>query len=213
MTRPPAVGGNVLRQLLESAINGVGRLPGAKEAAARHLVKHPSVEEALDGLVTTHVGLASAQGFLTNVGGVTLLPVALPTNMAGLAIVQIRLVASIAHLRGYDIDSPRVRTALILCLMGSGGVARLIASGAVPTEPLAIATAPVFDASLDRVVSEKVFNELAARIGGRHAGLILARRIPLIGGGVGGTVDALSTLRVGSYAREQFITRRRLTSG
>lgn len=212
-TRAPEVAGNVLRQLLETAINGVGAVPGAKAAAARHLVRHPSVEEAIDALVVTHVGLATAQGFATNLGGLSTIVVALPANMAAAAIVQIRLVASIAHLRGYDVDSARVRTALALCLMGPDGVKRLVDEGVVPTTPLAIATAPVFDASLDQVVSEKVFAELASRIGGRHAGLLFARRVPLLGGGVGGAMDALATLSIGNYARDEFITRRRVTRG
>lgn len=212
-TRAPELGGNVLRQLLKNAINGMGRLPGAKAVAARNLGKRGDVDGAIEAMVGTHVSLASAQGFVTNLGGLTTLVVALPANIAGIAIVQIRLVAAIAHLRGYDIDDPRVRTALILCLMGRDGVTRLVESGELPTTPLAIATAPVFDASLDRQVAEKVFAELAGRIGGRHAAVMLARRIPLLGGGVGGALDALSTHEIGTYAKSQFVTRRRITRG
>ncbi|WP_232547180.1 EcsC family protein [Propioniciclava soli] len=209
--RGPEMGGNVLRQLLETAINGMGVVPGAKATAANHLVKRNGVEDALDALVRTHVGLATAQGVVTNIGGLATLAVALPTNIAGVAVLQIRLVAAIAHLRGYDIDSPSVRTALTLCLMGAEGTQRLMDADVLPASPLVIATAPVFDASLDQVVCEKVFAELASRIGGRHAAVLIARRIPLIGGGVGGTLDAFSTLAVGTYAREQFVNRRRIT--
>lgn len=213
VTRAPEMAGNVLRNLLEVAINGTGAIPGAKSASSRHLVKRSGVEEAIDSLVTTHVGLATAQGFVTNLGGLATLAVALPANMAGLAILQIRLVASIAHLRGYDIDAPQVRTALILCLMGPDGVQRLVDDGILPTTPLAIATAPVFDVSMDHLVSERVFGEIGGRIGGRHAAVLVARRIPLLGGGVGGAMDGFSTVVIGAYARDQFVSRRRLTSG
>lgn len=212
-TRGPEVGGNVLRQLLETAIAGVGVVPGAKATAASHLVRRNSVEEAIDGLVMTHVGLATAQGVATNLGGLATLAVALPANIAGVAVIQIRLVAAIAHLRGYDIDSPSVRTALTLCLMGEEGTQRLVDEGALPASPLTVATAPVFDPTMDQTVCEKVFGELVSRIGGRHAAVLIARRIPLIGGGVGGALDALSTMAVGNYARDQFVTRRRITSG
>ena len=137
----------------------------------------------------------------------------LPANIAGLAVVQIRLIATIAHLRGYDIDSPRVRTAMILCLMGRDGVRKLMDDGILPSTPLAIATAPVFDATLDRLVSERVLGELLGRIGGRRAGLLFARRIPLLGGGVGGAMDGYSTIEIGGFARDVFITRRRITAG
>lgn len=212
-TRGPEVGGNVLRQLLETAINGVGIVPGAKATAANHLVKRNTVEEAIDALARTHVGLAAAQGVATNIGGLGTLAVALPANIASVAVLQIRLVASIAHLRGYDIDSPCVRTALTLCLMGAEGTQRLVDADVLPASPLVIATAPVFDASMDQVVCERVFAELVARIGGRHAAVLVARRIPLLGGGVGGSLDALSTYAVGAYAREQFVNRRRITQG
>lgn len=211
--RAPEVAGGVLRQLLETAINGAGLVPGAKATAAGHLVRRNGVEEAIDSLIRNHVALAAGQGVATNIGGLVTLAVTLPANIAGVAVLQIRLVAAIAHLRGYDIDARSVRTALVLCLLGNEGTRRLMDADVVPAPPLTIATAPVFDASLDKVISERVFAELAARIGGRHAAVLVARRIPLIGGGVGGAMDALSTLAVGNYAREQFVTRRRLPRG
>lgn len=213
IARAPEVGGNALRGLLEAAINGTSVVPGAKTAAAKHLVKKEGVEDAIESLVFTHVGLAGAQGFVTSLGGLPTLAVTLPANIAGLAVVQIRLIAAIAHLRGYDIDSRSVRTAMILCLMGRDGVRKLIDDGILPTSPLAIATAPVFDVSLDRQVSERVLGELVGRIGGRRASLLFARRIPLLGGGVGATMDGYSTIAIGGFAREVFITRRRLTAG
>lgn len=209
--RGPEVGGNALRSLLDAAINGVGVVPGAKATAAKSLVRQGSVEPAIDSLVTAHVRMATVQGVITNLGGLYTAPLLLPANIAGVAIVQIRLVASIAHLRGYDVDDPRVRTAMALCLLGEPGVRALIERSEIPTTPLAIATAPVFDSALDRLIAEKVFGELAGRIGGRQAAVLLARRIPLLGGGVSGVMDAWFTSSVGGYARDQFPTRRRLS--
>lgn len=208
VARATGSAGNALRSLLEIAINGSGVLPGAKSAAAKHLVKAGSAEDALESLVVSHAGLAVAQGFVTNIGGIATIAVGLPVNIAGLAVIQTRLVASIAHLRGYDVDSRRVRTSLILTLLGADGVNRLMRLGTLPTTPLAIATAPVFDPSLDRLVSEKVFAALAGRIGGRNAAVLFARRIPLLGGGVSGAMDGVSTIEIGAYAREQFVRRR-----
>ena len=213
VARAPEVGANLLRSLLETAISGTSTLPGAKSAAAKHLVKRDTVEDALESLVLTHVGLAGAQGFLTSLGGLPTLAVTLPANIAGLAVVQIRLIASIAHLRGYDIDSRQVRSAMTLCLLGRDATQRLIDDGVLPTTALAIATAPVFDESMDQLISEKVLGELISRIGGRRASMIFARRVPLLGGGVGATMDGLSTIEVGAYAREVFVSRRRLTRG
>jgi hypothetical protein len=209
----PGAASGVLRRVLEVAIDGGGWLPSAKTSAARHLQKHGgSSDRAIDGLVDFHVGLASAQGFVTNIGGVAALPVTLPANVAGVAVVQTRMVAALAHLRGYDLDDNRVRTALIMCLLGGEQVARRIVEGRLPTSPLAIATAPVFDPALDQAVAEVVLGDLFARIGGKNFALALTRRVPLLGGGVGAVMDGIATHEIGRYARSELVTRRVLRS-
>ena len=207
----PQIGGTMMRSLLEAAIDGVGKLPSAKAAAAKNLVKAGDADSAIDALMTTHVSLATAQGFLTNLGGLPAMAVGLPANIAAVAFVQLRLVATIAHLRGYDVDAPGVRTAVALCLLGEDGVAKLVEKGDLPSTPLAIATAPMFDATLSDQITDRVFGELTSRIGGRHAAFMVARRIPLLGGGGAGDLDAWSTRDIGAYAAKQFVRRRRLT--
>ena len=52
----PHGAGGALRQLLEVAIDGRGRLPSAKSAASRHLQRHGgSVDLAIQSLVDYHV--------------------------------------------------------------------------------------------------------------------------------------------------------------
>jgi hypothetical protein len=197
-----------LRQLVTLAIDGVSRVPGAKTTAARHLEKHKEIDSSIDALVRTHIGLASAQGFVTNLGGLVTAIVALPTNIAGVAIMQIRLGATIAHLRGYDIDDPRVRTALLMCLMGDAADGRIAKYG-LP-RPLAVATAPAFDPELDQRVSEMVLGDLASRIGGKQLAVQILRRIPLVGGPVGGAVDGWLTYIIGTYVKGELVPRRQL---
>jgi uncharacterized protein (DUF697 family) len=127
--------------------------------------------------------------------------------LTGIAIVQTRMVAAIAHLRGYDLDDPRVRTAVITCLLGEDGVADRLKKSSLVTSPLAIATAPVFDPELDRQVAGEVVGELIARISGKKMVLTVTRRIPLLGGAVGGGVDGWSTYRIGQYADKSLVRR------
>ena len=208
----PQVAGGALRRVLELAIDGYGRLPGAKTAAARQLQRNGgSVDGAIAGIIDVHVRLASAQGFLTNLGGVAAMPVTVPANLAGLAVVQVRMVAAIAHLRGYDLNDNRVRTALVMCLLGGEQVAKHIAEGTLPTSPMAVATAPMFDPELDRQVSEEVVGDLAARIGGKNMALLLTKRVPLLGGGIGAVVDGVGTFQIGRYAKGELLRRRSLS--
>jgi hypothetical protein len=205
----PQTAGGVLRRLLEVAIDGSGRLPSAKASAAKHLQRHGgAVEDAIQGLIDQHVRLASAQGFATNLGGVAALPIMLPANLTGVAVLQTRMVAAIAHLRGYDLNDNRVRTALIMCLLGGEQMARRIVDGTLPTSPLAVATAPMFDPALDATVAQQVLHDLTARVGGKNVALAITRRIPILGGGIGAAMDGIATHQIGAYAKSELVTRR-----
>jgi EcsC protein family len=207
----PAAAGGALRRVLEVAIDGYAWVPGARTVAAKHLQKHRgSADDAIDALIAHHVRLASAQGFVTNIGGIAALPVAIPANLTGVAVVQVRMVAAVAHLRGYDVGDLRVRTALVMCLLGGEEVAKRIGDGSLPTSPMAIATAPVFDAVLDRQVAEAVLADLMARIGGKNLAVVVTRRVPLLGGGVGAVVDGMATRQIGAYAKAELLRRRAL---
>lgn len=207
VTRTPEVAGGLLRSIIEFAIDGNPAFPGAKTTAARALQSKRDREQAIDSLVVQHVSMASMQGFLTSVGGLLTLPVGLPANIVGLAVLGVRMIASIAHLRGYDVDDRRVRAALTLAMLGDDEVRRLVADGKLPTSPLAIATAPMFDPDLERAISERVMGSLAGRIGGKHLAVVVVRRIPLVGGGVGAAVDGWLTFGLAAYARREFVAR------
>jgi len=211
VTRTPEVAGGLLRSIIEFAINGNNAFPGAKTTAARSLQSKGEREAAIDSVVMQHIGLASAQGFLTSVGGLITLPVGLPANLAGLAVLSVRMIGSIAHLRGYDVDDRRVRSALTLAMLGDEEVRRLVADGKLPTSPLAIATAPMFDPDLERRISERVMGSLAGRMGGKHLAVVIVRRIPLVGGGVGAAVDGWLTFGLAAYAKREFVARHQIS--
>jgi uncharacterized protein (DUF697 family) len=207
---PQATGG-VLRRVLEIALDGYGRFPSAKTTAARHLQRHSGSEPAaIQSLIDVHVRLASAQGFVTNLGGMVALPVAVPANLTGVAVLQVRMVGAIAHLRGYDLDDSRVRTALVMCLLGGEGIGSRVAQGILPTSPMAVATAPMFDPDLDRRVAEEVVADLVTRIGGKNVALMITKRVPLLGGGIGAVIDGIATHQIGTFTKGELVRRRRL---
>ena len=118
------------------------------------------------------------------------------------------MVAAIAHLRGYDLDDNRVRTALVMCLLGGEEIAKRITEGKLPTSPMTVATAPMFDPELDRQVAEEVTAGLATRIGGKNLALVVTRRVPLLGGGIGAVMDGIATYQVGRYAKSEMLRSR-----
>jgi len=199
-----------VRDVLDRAIDGVGPLRGAKRAADAKLVEADGdVEAAIKSLIASHSRMAGVQGFVTNVGGLVTLAVSIPANITGLTLLQCHLVAGIAHLRGYDLDDPRVRNAVLVCMLGEDSVRTLVKSKRIPGGPMLLATSPVHDPSLDSVISGEVTVELVGKVGGRRAVLWVGRRVPVLGGGIGAVSDAVNTHQVGSYAAQELRTRRR----
>lgn len=204
----PAAASTMMRQVLQVAIDGRGPFQSAVVVANRQREAHSGdVVPAVRVLIEQHVRLAGGQGFVTGLGGLATMVVALPANLTGLAILQTRMVAAIAHLHGYDLASQRVRTAVAAILLGPDGVDDQIKRGRLPSRPLAIATAPVNDPELHDRVANIVGATLTARLGGKHLTTTMARRIPLLGGGVGAAVDAVSTYQIGKYATDELPNR------
>ena len=200
----PSVASGYVRTVLDRAIDGVGPLRSARASAETKLVDADGdVEKAITSVLWMHTQLAGVQGFVTNLGGIALAPVAVPANVAGVTIVQCHLVAGIAHLRGYDLDNPRVRNAILACMLGEDTVAELIRSHRLPSSPMALATSPVHDPVLDHRLSREVTAELVARTAGRRAITLIGRRVPFLGGAIGGSADAYATWLIGSYSTQE----------
>lgn len=203
---------NALRHVADYAINGVARLPGAREAAATALGRQRGgTEAAIDAIARAHTSMAGAQGFVTNLGGAITAVAGIPANLAAVTVIQTRMVAAIAHLRGYDLDDPRVRQAIWITLLGRRTVDVLVTDGKLPSTPLGIATAPVPDEDLEQQIAEKVLSSLLGRAGTKQTVSFVSKRVPVIGGGVGMATDGYSTWAVARYARQQFVVRRSIT--
>ncbi|MGI5132965.1 hypothetical protein ACQEVB_39625 [Pseudonocardia sp. CA-107938] len=114
-------GANVAEQIVRAAIRGAGPMKGAVEVTEEHLAQYADDrEEAVQRLIAPHVRMAAGSGFLTGLGGVVTLPVTIPAALAGLYVFGARTSAGIAHLRGYDVESEDVRSAVLISLLGSG---------------------------------------------------------------------------------------------
>lgn len=208
--RAPDITSGFVREALARAIDGVGPLPAAAKAAEAQLEEQGgSVDRAIHEVIENHVRYAGAQGFATNIGGVATATVLVPANVAGLALIQCRMVAGIAHLRGYDLDDPRVRNAILVCLLGEETIAELVGRRKIPAPPMAIATAPAHDPALDNRLSTEVATELVARVAGKRIAQVAGKKIPLVGGLVGAGTDGLATWRIGRYTDRELLPRTR----
>jgi len=203
----PGLTAALVREALHRAVRGIGPLAAAASVAGRKLAEQEGdVDRAIHELIENHVRYAGAQGFVTNLGGLATMAFSVPTNMSGLALVECRMIAAIAHLRGYDLDDPRVRNAVLVCLLGEESVQDLVSAQKLPAPPMALATAMVHDPTLDHVISAEVASDLMQKVAGKQlAGTAGARRIPFVGGLVGMGVDGYSTWKIGRYADRELL--------
>jgi uncharacterized protein (DUF697 family) len=206
----PGLTTSFVREALNRAIDGVGPLPPAAAAAEKQLKEQRGhVERAVHEVIENHVRLAGAQGFITNVGGLVTAAVAIPANIVGLTVLQCRMIAGIAHLRGHDLDDPRVRNAILMTLLGEDAVTELVKKKKLPAPPMALATAPAHDVNLDGIIAAVVASDLIARVAGKRLATTVGRRIPVVGGAVGAGADGYFTWRIGRYADRELLPRRR----
>ncbi len=205
----PGLNRGFVHQVLARAVHGVGPLPSAAKAAEKQLrEQHGDVDKAIHEVIENHTALAAAQGFVTNIGGITTAAAMIPANIAGLAVLQVRMVGGIAHLRGYDLSDGRVRNALLLCTLGEDAARSLAKSKKVPGSPLLIATAPVHDPGLEELVASEFTSVLVSRVLGKRAAGTIVRRVPVAGGVWSASADGFATWQVGRYAARVLHERR-----
>jgi hypothetical protein len=196
----PTAGGGMVRAMLEKAIDGAGPVPGAAATGDAALRKAGgNTEDAIDALIAQHVKLSGAQGFLTNVGGILTMAATIPLNIAGLVLLQCHLAASILHVRGYDLSRPAVRDAVLVCLLESDARKTLSKSQGLTISPAALATADSRPETRD-AIAQAVTTQLLTLVGGKQIAKFVARRIPVLGGAIGGAGDAWATRSIGRGA-------------
>jgi hypothetical protein len=206
----PELTANFVHEALYRAIHGVGPLPAASAAADKQLQEQRGdVERAIHEVIENHVRYAGLQGFATNLGGLMTAALMIPANITGLAVIQCRMVAGIAHLRGYDLTDARVKNAILACLLGEDTVKSLVKKHKLPSSPMAIATAPAHDPHLDQVLAAEVTSELITKIAGKRVAATIGRRVPVVGGLIGAGADGYSTWQVGRYTDRELLPRTR----
>lgn len=190
----------------DKAING--GIPGmetAIELADNYLQKSGTLEENVKSLILWQNTKSATSGFLSGLGGIITLPIAVPANIASVILVQMRMVAAIAHMGGYDLKDDQVKSFVYACLAGNGAKDILKNSGIQIGKKLAVTGIKKFPFEVIKKINQAVGFRLLTKFG--EKGLInLSKMVPLAGGIIGGTVDAVSTNTIGKIATKLFIT-------
>ncbi|WP_346775339.1 EcsC family protein [Bacillus sp. RO2] len=189
----------------DKAVNG--GIPGmdtAIELATNYEQKSGSLVENVNSLIRWQNTKSATSGFISGLGGVIVMPVAIPANITSVILVQIRMVAAIAHMGGHDLKSDEVKTFVYACLAGNGAKDILKNSGIQIGKKLAISGIKKIPGEVIKKINKAVGFRLLTKFGEKGA-INLGKMVLIAGGLIGGTIDAVSTNTIGNVARKLFI--------
>lgn len=195
--------GKALSLSYDKALSGIVGMKGAEALAAEYMATGDDLEKQVDMLIRNQVIKCGASGFLTSLGGAITLPVALPANVLSV-LYMLQMIAAIAHMGGYDLQSDRVRTLVIACLCGNQLKEVLKQAGIKVGTTLTAKAIQRLSTVLFNRINRTVTMRLLSRFGTKSA-INLGKAIPLVGGLIGGGFDAYSTQIIGDKAKEMFI--------
>lgn len=194
----------VLDRLYPTALNGLPGLGTPQDLAAEIRATPGSIDDHVDRLVRRHIAISGAAGFASGIGGWLTLPFTLPANLAGVAVVQLHMAASVAALAGHDPAVPAVRERVLGCLVGvrPDDDSRDADQEAMDRVGLKLAE------RLARLVIATTVETAkwgARQVAAKQVRRKLLRGIPFVGGLIGAASDGYVTLKVAQAAREAFI--------
>lgn len=180
-------------------------LPGEKtldDLIDDYLSKY-SKDEAIEKLIQFQTTKAATSGFITGFGGLLTMPIAIPANVTTVILFQMRMIAAIAKIRGYDLQSDQVQTFVYTTLAGCSLSEITKKAGIVLGNKLAIGMIKKIPGKLLVKINQAVGFRLATKFG--QKGIInLGKMVPVVGAVVGGGFDSVTTLTIGNLAKKTF---------
>ena len=174
------------------------------ELAEKYHRRSNSVDDAAMRLINSQLHKCTASGFITGLGGIVTLPVALPANLVSVLYFQLRMIAGVAYLGGYDVFSPQVRSLTYMCLAGLSMEQLLKNTGIKVGTRLTKSVAARLPAKLTTLINQKVGYRLFTKFGGRSA-LSIGKAVPIVGGIISGGLDRMETQMIAERAYNLFI--------
>jgi hypothetical protein len=188
----------------EKAISGLPGTDTAEDLAKSYLKQEGSLTEKVNSLIRWQNAKAGSSGFITGLGGFATLPVAIPANLMSVLYFQVRMIAAIAMMGGYDVRDDRVKSLVYACLAGNMAKDILQEIGInIGTRLTAQMIGRISESTLV-AINRKVGFLLLSKTGSRGA-INLGKAIPLAGGIISGSIDVYATNLIGNIARNTFI--------
>lgn len=204
----PKITENAIMKTLDwgytKAVDGIPGFDSASDMAQNYMTKHGTPRQSAKSLVNWQITKAGTSGFLTGLGGIITLPVAIPANLASVMYVQMRMIAAIAVMGGYDLKDDQVKALVYACMAGNGAKDILKDVGVVVGKKMATQGIKNISGKTITAINQKVGFRLLTKFG--EKGVInLGKMVPVLGGIIGGGFDIVSTKAIAKIAIKTFI--------
>ncbi|KAB7780297.1 EcsC family protein [Xanthomonas sp. LMG 12459] len=196
----------VLDFAYDKAMTGLPGFDSAIEMADSYMKEAGSLEDKANSLIRWQNTKAATSGFLTGVGGLLVMPVTIPANLASVYLIQIRMIVALAYMAGYDVRDDKVKALVYTCLTGNAAKEVLKDAGIQFGKKLAQASINrITGATLTRI-NQAIGFRLLTKAG--TTGVVnFSKMVPILGGVIGGAVDLAATNIVGNTAVKIFIAK------
>lgn len=213
MNNKETKGHEILEQIYDKSLNGIPKVSKPlEELVEDYTNRYGYTDEAIDRLIANQLKKNTINGFVTGFGGFSTMAVTLPANVTSVLYVQMRMIAAIAYIRGYDLNEDTVQTFVYACMIGKSS-ADIFKKASVQ-----------FSNKLGNVVLKKIPGRVLINInkklgfrfitkGGTKGVINLWKAVPLVGAGVGSTYDYTTTKVIANRAKKMFIENGQINIG
>lgn len=203
-----------IQEILDWGYNAARKgIPGEKtceELANEYLSKQHSKDQmtnrrkAASQFTGWQIAKCTTTGFLLGIPGGPALVATIPADLASAIYVQLRMIATIAVIGGYDVNENVVKSMVYCCMGGLSANQALKEVGIAIGGKVALAGIKKIPGKALIAVNKKVGFRLLTKFG--QKGIInLGKLVPVVGGVLGGGFNFAETAALAKIARRQFI--------
>ena len=194
----------ILDSIYEKCLDGIPKVSKpVEELANDYIQKYGKTDKAINKLIKNQLSKNSINGFVAGFGGLPSIAVTLPANVTSVLYVQMRMIAAIAIIRGFDLNDDEVQTFVYMCLAGTAVVDTFKKAGIKFGNRIALKTLKKIPGSVFVRINQKVGFRFITKMG--EKGVInLGKSIPIVGAGVGALMDFTTTKLIANRAKRMF---------
>lgn len=185
-----------MMQLLDKcysyAIQGLPGQQTCEQLAYEYLSKYGDNSVAVQKMIKAQEAKCAVSGFLAGLGGLIVLPFAIPANIASVMYIQMRMIGAISVIGGNDVHDDEVQTMVYVCLINETLADICKQVGVNIANKMTMNVLKKLPGSILIKINQKVGFRLLTKFG--EKGIVnLVKIVPVAGGVVGGGADFLMT--------------------